>query len=107
MPFRFRKTFHVGPVRFNLGKRGFTSLGVGRTTFRAGYTPRTSIPTGISGLQYFARSGADARNSGVDRHDRRGHSGATNSGATTSDGASRGPSCCSGTSTSATGTRYR
>lgn len=54
MPFRFRKTVRVGPVRLNFGKRGFTSLGVGRTTFRKGYTPRTSIPTGISGLSFQA-----------------------------------------------------
>jgi hypothetical protein len=44
MPFRFRRSIKVAPgVRLNLGKRGITSTTVGRTNFRRGYTPKTTI----------------------------------------------------------------
>ncbi len=44
MPFRFRKSIKILPgVRLNIGNRGITSVNVGKTSFRKGYTPRTSI----------------------------------------------------------------
>ena len=53
MPFRFRKSIKILPgVRVNLGKRGITSFNVGKTTFRRGYTPRTTIRL-FPGLSWF------------------------------------------------------
>ncbi len=53
MPFRFRKSFKIAPgVRLNIGKHGISSVNVGRTNFRKGRTPRTSIPL-FGGLSWF------------------------------------------------------
>ena len=43
MPFRYRRSVRLGRVRINIGQRGISSTTVGRTNFRHGYTPRTSI----------------------------------------------------------------
>ena len=52
MPFRFRRSFKFGAVRINVGKRGVSSFNIGRTNFRKGYTPRTSVPL-FGGLSWF------------------------------------------------------
>ena len=52
MPFRFRKTLRLGPLHFEVGRRGVTSIGLGRTTFRRGHTPRVSVPL-FGGLSWF------------------------------------------------------
>ncbi len=53
MPFRFRKSIKILPgVRVNVGSRGVSSVRVGRTSFRKGYTSRTSIPL-FGGLSFF------------------------------------------------------
>ena len=45
MPFRFNHRIKLFPrVTINLGKRGITSTTIGRTNFRKGYTPKTTIP---------------------------------------------------------------
>ncbi len=52
MPFNFRKTFKLFGLRFNVGRRGLTSIGFGPTTFSRKRTPRTTIRTGIPGLSF-------------------------------------------------------
>lgn len=52
MPFRFFRTFRVGPFRFGVGKRGISSVGIGRVTKSRGRSPRVTIPTGIKGLSF-------------------------------------------------------
>jgi hypothetical protein len=52
MPFNFRKTFKLFGLRFNVGRRGLTSIGVGPTTFSRKRTPQTTIRTGIPGLSF-------------------------------------------------------
>lgn len=53
MPFRFTKRFKIAPgVRVNIGRRGISSLGIGRMTFRRGHRPRVSIPL-FGGLSWF------------------------------------------------------
>jgi hypothetical protein len=53
MPFRFRRSFKVAPgIRLNVGNRGITSATIGRTNFRRGYTPRTTIRL-FPGLSWF------------------------------------------------------
>ncbi len=53
MPFRFRRSIKLLPgVRLNVGKRGVSSVNVGRANFRRGHTPRFSIPL-FGGLSWF------------------------------------------------------
>ena len=53
MPFRFRRSIKILPgVRLNIGKRGVSSVNVGRTNFRRGYTPKTTIRL-FPGLSWF------------------------------------------------------
>ncbi len=53
MPFRFRRSIKILPgVRVNVGRHGISSVNVGRTNFRKGHTPRTSIPL-FWGLTWF------------------------------------------------------
>ena len=53
MPFRFRRSIKIVPgVRLHIGKRGITSTTVGRTNFRRGYTPKTTIRL-LPGLSWF------------------------------------------------------
>ena len=45
MPFRFNRRIKILPgVTINIGKRGISSTTIGRTNFRRGYTPKTTIP---------------------------------------------------------------
>ncbi len=50
--FRFFRWFKVGPVHFGVGKRGISSIKVGRVTKSRGRSLRVSIPTGIKGLSF-------------------------------------------------------
>lgn len=50
MPFRFFRMFRLGPLRFGGGKRGISSVGIGRVSKSRGRSTRVSIPTGIPGL---------------------------------------------------------
>ncbi len=53
MLFRFRESIKLFPaVRVNVGPEDFTSITIGRATFRRGYTPRVSIPL-FGGLSWF------------------------------------------------------
>ncbi len=52
MPFSFRRIFRIGGVRVGVGKRGISSVGLGRVTKSRGKTPRITIPTGIPGLSF-------------------------------------------------------
>ena len=53
MPFRFRRSIPILPgVRINIGNRGITSITIGRTNFRPGYTPKTTIRL-FRGLSWF------------------------------------------------------
>ncbi len=53
MPFRFNRRIKILPgVTINVGKRGISSTTIGRTNFRKGYTPKTTIPL-FRGLSWF------------------------------------------------------
>jgi hypothetical protein len=53
MPFRFQRRVKIFPgVTVNLGKRGISSTTIGRTNFRKGYTPKTTIRL-LPGLSWF------------------------------------------------------
>jgi hypothetical protein len=52
MPFSFRRVFRIGPLRFGVGKRGISSVGIGRATKSRGRTARVSLKTGIPGLTF-------------------------------------------------------
>jgi hypothetical protein len=53
MPFRFNRRIKIFPgVTINLGKRGITSTTLGKTNFRKGYTPKTTIRL-FRGLSWF------------------------------------------------------
>jgi hypothetical protein len=52
MPFSFFKWFKVGPAKIGVGKRGVSSIKVGRVTKSRGRSMRVSIPTGIPGLRF-------------------------------------------------------
>ncbi len=50
MQWRFRKVFHIGPLRLVITPKGIRSIGIGRVTKTIGRTVRVKIPTGIRGL---------------------------------------------------------
>ncbi len=51
--FRFFRMFRFGPFRLGVGKRGISSIGVGRVSKSRGRTARVSLPTGIKGLSFW------------------------------------------------------
>ena len=50
--FRFFRWFKVGPARIGVGKRGISTVKVGRVSKSRGRGVRVSLPTGIKGLSF-------------------------------------------------------
>ena len=50
--FRFFRWFRFGPVKVGVGKRGISTLKIGRVSKSRGRSTRISIPTGIKGLSF-------------------------------------------------------